>query len=276
MLLTSADRFDLAIIAVPPGEQLRCMELLSRTANLVVCEKPCGVNFGELNAWLKAASSATIGKVLINYQLRYVLPSTLEALLSHIRKSAQLSVVYKSSARSRTFDPTDWRARSTLGGGVLVSVLSHLIDLLFFLGAEDITFHQVDLTTINAKAPDAAADVADVRGDLILGGRRHFRLQVNTTSPFEVFAFDFGGTRSIDLLAVETPAAAGVKGRLSSDLPGPWRNSYVRFAECILARGTNGAVPWKISAKPADALRVHAAIESMARMAVTQERFRTP
>jgi predicted dehydrogenase len=256
--LASIERFDLAVIAVPPKHQLLALDSLSSRSDLILCEKPCGLDLSDLSAWIARTPSLVQNKVFINYQLRFLPGSLLLQLREGVQRAGTISIVYKSSARIVQFEPGEWKAQAKSGGGVVVSILSHLVDLLHFLGAKQIDFSEIDVVAKSGSCPNEVFDGIKLMGELVLRDEHRLEIEIDTVSESEIFEINFGSgaNRSIDLLSEDADGLDHRRGRLRSDSQGPWRSSYMKLAKAISSAVFNRQVGPEVIAKPMDALWV--------------------
>lgn len=236
--------FDLIIIACPPENQLQSIDAFAPFASMLLCEKPAGINVGQLSAWLSNAAPQAAA-AMVNYQLRFLPPAVQSGVRAAMATSAGLTVVYRSSARDRKFDAGCWKQSSARGGGVVRSILSHIVDLLLFSGATQVVLNEASNVKWSGEDPDAAPDALVLRG-AVLGPHPHaLVIDIDTTVQSSLFTLSWDRACPAVINLVESG------GSLRSDSTGPWRNSYVEMARSLRAR-KKGAV-----ATITDALRVY-------------------
>jgi predicted dehydrogenase len=128
-------KFDLAVIAVPPFEQVDlARELVKNSSNLYI-EKPAGLNSFEALA-LKHLAQENNCKIYVGFQFRF------DPVIQHLKKVLQLpdstlpskiSINWHTTGSSGKNEKVNWRNDSLKGGGVKRDFLVHVIDYLVYL-----------------------------------------------------------------------------------------------------------------------------------------------
>lgn len=135
--LCSVHDLDLICVTSPPEFHVAHAMVALATDVPVIVEKPAGRNSDE-SAQIAHAAQSRDAWTLVNYQLRF------DPVLQHARQiisSGALGRVYSleltyrggSLASASTPAPESWQTDASRGGGVRLSMGSHLVDLAIFL-----------------------------------------------------------------------------------------------------------------------------------------------
>lgn len=268
-----SDFLDLIIIAVPPTHQLEELERLSAFSRCFLVEKPFGPTVHAFNAWAARRAPVERPVVLINYQLRFLMEIARLQSSEALACANRITVTYRSSARCDKRLLPNWQLSHATRGGVFWSVFPHLVDLVLFLGAKNISVGAVStghcmtepmLGSFDTLALQGVASFASGNKDLLInidlcGDTDDFRIELANGKVFET-----------DLLRGASCCIPGQPMCLSSRGPGPWHSAY-RFLIDELQKDLRGTdlAPGALFAKPDDALAVHKILESTTALART-------
>jgi len=123
---------DIIIIGTPTYKHIQHILYAIKHYPLVLCEKPVGNSYSQILS-LKQKIYRANCTCFVNYQLRY-LPIVSDMLTYSKENTIELvSVTYRSNARMASQLPA-WYLDYRMGGGILYSLLPHIIDLINFLG----------------------------------------------------------------------------------------------------------------------------------------------
>ncbi|MFD4247720.1 Gfo/Idh/MocA family protein [Streptomyces sp. NPDC058525] len=157
-LVGSAD-VDAVLIAVPPNVLTEIVPLVCTHRKPVLCEKPLGVTADEARSFLTAANEAGIVHALCHQRRydpvhRYVRDLVGQGFVG-VPRVVTVQVM-TDFGRGPTGAGREWTRRRESGGGLLLQVVSHYLDLLHF------TFGDVESTFCHATAAPAADGEASV------------------------------------------------------------------------------------------------------------------
>lgn len=131
---------DAVIVAAPPFVQQEIAAAAIERGLHVLIEKPAGLSSGGVAALAQAARARGL-IASVNYQFR------LEPLVLRMRDALRnarigelrsIEVQWHTGGRAGSDQRADWRHFATKGGGILFSHLTHVLDLVRWLGAGDI------------------------------------------------------------------------------------------------------------------------------------------
>lgn len=101
----------------------------------ILCEKPVGISKDEINE-IKTAINQSGTCFIVNYALRFL--PCLDEIKEFIKNNEIKSVTITCNANFNKFAPNKaWKTDYKLGGGILYSILPHMVDLLNFLNFEE-------------------------------------------------------------------------------------------------------------------------------------------
>lgn len=128
------------IVATPPLVQQPIVESAIERGLHVLCEKPATMSAAsarELGA--KARSQGVVCGVGFQFRFEPELLRLRERIQGEALGSLRtIEVQWHSGGRADPDPPLDWRHRTSSGGGVLFSHMSHVFDLVHWLGAGEI------------------------------------------------------------------------------------------------------------------------------------------
>lgn len=266
----------LAVLATPTFAHVPHLRYALDRTEFILCEKPAGVMVSDPKFLLSLESAAD--RVLVNYQLRFD-PLLQELRTEHqLESSDKVSIIYESNSHT-VMPPPWWYCDPSLGGGLLLSLVSHLVDLLHFLHA--------DIRSVRARTQDDGdmpTEHQHLSGAVPNGGRNRIRVEarlnhgrsadivVDTTAQVARFSIGLrrgGQTEWHDLLGGSralTPPAYPVltdeaHPTLSSYGERPWRDAQRRLYMHLLGAPSVAGDPARLG----DALRVHEVLSACTR-----------
>jgi predicted dehydrogenase len=129
--------FDLAVVAVPPCEQLELVRnLISKSKNIYL-EKPAGLNSFEA-VQIETLARDFSRDIFVGYQFRFD-PAIqfCKKLMVNSNSFSKVSINWHTVGDGGKNDPFNWRNNPAKGGGVHTNFLVHVIDYLFFIIGQD-------------------------------------------------------------------------------------------------------------------------------------------
>lgn len=123
-------------IATPPFLHAEMTERVAAAGKAVLCEKPMARSVAECRRMVAAARRHGVPLAIAYYRRAFPVVSRMATLLAEDRIGRVLSarVDHLVPMDPATLRPTDWRFQAAQGGGgVLMDIGSHRIDLLHFL-----------------------------------------------------------------------------------------------------------------------------------------------
>ena len=207
----------------------------------ILCEKPVGLSKDEINE-IKTAISQNETCFIVNYALRFL------PCLDEIK-----SVTIICNANFNKFPPNKaWKSDYKSGGGILYSILPHMVDLLNFLNFEEslseITFEstsKIPMDDISLYSKTKSGIKTAIHIDL-LKDFDEFTLKLETPKGGKIF----------NLINSKENKITGTKylsGTLSATSKiSPWRISFKNLLEALFADPENPNF-----AKVEDAAKVH-------------------
>ncbi|NTU93967.1 MAG: Gfo/Idh/MocA family oxidoreductase [Chlorobiaceae bacterium] len=149
---------DLVCVTTPTSMHEPMVTGVLESGKGVLCEKPFALTVAEAER-MAALASRSPGLALIDHQLRFH-PSvrTMKLMIDggDIGKVYEVRAVVNLATRNRTDQPWSWWSDATRGGGALMAIGSHLVDLNRFLVGE-IAEVCCNLSTSITQRPDPAA-----------------------------------------------------------------------------------------------------------------------
>ncbi len=127
--------FDLAVIAVPPFEQLDLARALVKKSSNLYIEKPAGINSLEAMALDNLAKENNC-EIYVGFQFRF--DPGIQYLKNFLQIStssalSKVSIDWHTTGSSQKNNPLNWRNDPTKGGGVKKDFLVHVVDYLIYL-----------------------------------------------------------------------------------------------------------------------------------------------
>jgi len=128
-------KFDLAVIAVPPFEQLDLARKLVKNSSNLYIEKPAGLNSFEALSLEHLAHESNC-KIYVGFQFRF------DPGIQHLKKMLlfpdstvlnKISINWHTTGSSGMSEKVNWRNDSSKGGGVKRDFLVHVVDYLVYL-----------------------------------------------------------------------------------------------------------------------------------------------
>jgi predicted dehydrogenase len=225
---------DLVVIATPPHVHLPCLRAAVDLAELMLCEKPAGIDDMALRQFL--ADESNPGAV-VNYQLRFhPIIRKLRGLIGP--ETLQVHIRYKSDAGLHP--APDWYRYESMGGGPLIAVGSHLIDLTHFFG-----LRYSRLRATRREPTDGALMI-----DGVCQNGLHITVSIDVKAPkaeFTATVVTKSATLVGDVLGNEISYIAkshplkdcksGQRTLTSSATDGPWRRGQDRLYRSLITSG---------------------------------------
>ncbi|HVF40543.1 MAG TPA: Gfo/Idh/MocA family oxidoreductase [Gemmatimonadaceae bacterium] len=177
-----AQRIDAVVIASPPGMHMaQSVAAFERGVN-VYLEKPLASSLAEgdeiVAAWKE---SRAVGMIGFNYRFNPLLSS----LKRDIAAGKVGRIIAVRSAFSIAVRPMPtWKQSRSTGGGVLLDLASHHVDLVRFLLGEDIAEASARLQSIRAEGDTAFLELETRNGVRV---QSFFSLSATDQDTFEIF-----------------------------------------------------------------------------------------
>jgi myo-inositol 2-dehydrogenase / D-chiro-inositol 1-dehydrogenase len=166
-----AETVDAVLISAPTAEHARLVtEAVDRGMHVYV-EKPLAATVSDASSIVSAwQGRATVGMVGFNYRF-HPLHQSARRLLAEgaVGRPLMISTVFSSSASI----VNDWRARRGDGGGVLLDLASHHVDLIHFLLQEDVTQVHAQTSSRHAEGDTATLQMR-LRNDVLVSSMFSF------------------------------------------------------------------------------------------------------
>ena len=127
--------FDLAVIAVPPSEQLDLVRILVKNSSNLYIEKPGGLNSIEATA-IQQLGKENNCEIYVGFQFRF------DPGIQYLKKALDLpssnavnkvSIDWHTTGSNGKKDSFNWRNDPSKGGGVKRDFLVHVVDYLIHL-----------------------------------------------------------------------------------------------------------------------------------------------
>lgn len=216
----------------------------------ILCEKPVGLSQDEINE-IKTAVNQSKTCFIVNYALRF-LPQ-LDEVKEFIKNNKVNSVIITCNANFNKLPPNKaWKSDYKTGGGILYSILPHMVDLLNFLNFEE------DINNINFKST-SEIPMDDIQLYSKTKSGIKTEINIDLLKNFDEFTLKLEtpqGGKIFNLINSKENKITGAKyisGTLSAtNKLSPWRISFRYLLETIFTDPEN-----KKLAKIEDAERVH-------------------
>jgi len=219
---------------------------------VILCEKPIGNLMKDICELQKYLREKTVS-VYVNYQLRFLDIANMVQTSLCADNAISYSFTYNSSARIQQNLP-NWYRDFSKGGGVLFSVLPHILDFILFLGNDIV---HMEVLNFNKTSDSSALDNITLRLISALGVP--ITIDIDTTANHDRFilliqykkkklCYDFISDSEIQFDDI----ASYPNGSLSSIEEIPWRRGFRRLLTTILLNDSD-----KYLANIADAVSVH-------------------
>lgn len=243
------------IAAVPPGQNRKVAEAVLSSGRDLYLEKPLAPTTADGAAIVAAAKSGG-GIAVIGFNFRR--NPAVEMALGSIKSGALGQIVSIQSQVSWETDPTaTWRADSAVGGGALMDLASHHIDLVLQLSASTAAAASASFRSVRAETDTADVQiqlengvVAQIQASSAVGGNVNRLSVAGTTGRLDLDLLEPGPNRLI-----RGAPAYGRRGRLQSALsqfhplaaltaPGgepSFAAALNQFVDACLARASDGA-----------------------------------
>ena len=138
--LVSSNVIDVLAVATPPSCHRNIVTAAVENGLHVLCEKPFGLTVDDASHMVAALQRKNVvGSV--GFQFRFIpeIQKLKEVALSGvIGEIRELNVAWLTSGRADPARPWSWQNDSALGGGVINSFLSHIVDIVSWVGESPI------------------------------------------------------------------------------------------------------------------------------------------
>jgi myo-inositol 2-dehydrogenase/D-chiro-inositol 1-dehydrogenase len=158
---------DAILVSAPTADHAALMTEAIEHGVHIYAEKPLATNLAYATALVSAWKSRTnAGMIGFNYRF-HPLHVQARRLLSEgaVGRPMMVSTVFSSSASTLT----DWRARRSTGGGVLLDLGSHHVDLIHFLLGEEVIRVHAQTSTVHTE-DDTATLQMRLRNEVLVSG----------------------------------------------------------------------------------------------------------
>ncbi len=153
-LINKDKKINLICIETPPFTHLKLIKFFIKKKAYILCEKPAVNNIHELNKLQKLIQKKT-NKILINHQLRYHPYMKKYKKLITNKKIKKIKIEYYSNNFYEK--KNTWWIKSKLGGGHLLAIAPHLLDLLnFYFGNIKTLNKKLGFTKVNFQNIDTS------------------------------------------------------------------------------------------------------------------------
>lgn len=192
---------ELLIIGTQPEKHINCILDSIDKYEKILCEKPVGISATDVEDLEKAIENSKT-QIRVNYQLRF--HPKLKEISDFIQQNEikTLKISYKSDFGSGVA-AQDWKNDIKTGGGVVYSLLPHIVDVVNFVGlnAEPELISRIE-TTDYSNVPMKNIKVCFTS----TGNENPFMLiDLDVSQKFDEFTFEFetenGNKKNFDLIA---------------------------------------------------------------------------
>lgn len=208
---------DAVVLCTPPALHASGAIAAFEAGKHVYLEKPIGLELTEADAILAAQRAAgTVGMMGFNYRFH---PLHLEAReriqRGDVGELVSLRTVFSSPARSLP----DWKVARSSGGGVLLDLASHHLDLIPYLTGRDVV-EIMSFTTSGQSEADTAALSLRLEGNVLV--QSLFSMTSVSEDRFEIYGtmgqLSYDRQTSVEIDARGQNVAYGRKGQLQREL----------------------------------------------------------
>lgn len=216
----------------------------------ILCEKPVGMSKDEINQ-IKIAIDQSGTCFIVNYALRFL--PYLDEIKAFTKNNKIKAVTITCNANFNKFPPNKaWKENYKLGGGILYSILPHMIDLLNFLNFEEdinnISFKstsEIPMNDIQLYSKTKSGIKTEINIDL-LKDFDEFTLKLETPQSGKIFNL-------VNSKENKITGSKYISGTLSAtNKLSPWRISFKNLLETLFTDLENPKF-----AKIEDAEKVH-------------------
>lgn len=124
---------DTLIIATPPQKHIGCLIWAVSRYKKILCEKPAGISLSDISKLENYIEKNNIdSQIRVNYQLRFHPIFKKMSEFTKNNKIKNLVITYKSNFGNGKPDKT-WKESIETGGGIIFSILPHILDAINFL-----------------------------------------------------------------------------------------------------------------------------------------------
>lgn len=138
--LASSGCVDVLAVVTPPARQREIVTLALENGLHVLCEKPFGLNVDDASEMVAAQQRKNVVGA-VGFQFRFIPEiQKLREIVSGgiIGDVRTLDVSWLTSGRTDPIRPWSWQNDRAAGGGVINSFLSHVVDLVAWVGGRPI------------------------------------------------------------------------------------------------------------------------------------------
>ena len=163
-LINKDKKINLICIETPPNTHFKLIKFFIKKNAYILCEKPVVNNIQNLNKLKKLLQKKSI-KILINHQLRYHPFIKKYKKLIINKKIKKIKIEYYSNNFYEK--KNTWWIKTKLGGGHLLAIAPHLLDLLnFYFGDIKTLRKKLSFTKVNFQKIDTSFTI---HGEFING-----------------------------------------------------------------------------------------------------------
>jgi predicted dehydrogenase len=256
---------DLVVIATPTYAHLSYLRALSDHCKFILCEKPVGVTQIELSQFLETCDPHC--HMIVNYQLRFhTITLRIRDLIGE--RTSKVHIIYKSDAGF--YDGPEWYKNEDIGGGALLAVGSHLIDLVHFTGLKYSSLKAAARMSVGEGLVIEGFDQTGLQVIIDIDVKAEIaEFTVRIFNQHDVVVGDFIGNQVLaDRMSYPLQNHQTGHRTLSSSAPdGPWRYGQDRLYLSMVSKDSTSESP-NLRASPAqlvDALSVHKVISAVRR-----------
>lgn len=224
---------DLVIIGTPTYKHIQHLLYAINYYPYVLCEKPVGNSYAQLLS-LKQEICNTNCACFVNYQLRYL--PIVSDMLTYSKENTvkSVSIKYRSNARMGNQFP-EWYLDYKMGGGILYSLLSHIIDLINFLGFGIVDNFEFEY---KKKLSPIPMNEISIHGNAVSGVP--IEISIDTKKDYDQFIIELSGDNTkknydfIGNCTVGNGLCQYKNGALSSKNASPWRLGFRMLISALL------------------------------------------
>lgn len=195
-----APELDAVVVCLPPALHAEAALHAFEAGKHVYLEKPIATNLDEARALLEAGRAAEkVGMIGFNYRFGALQQETKQLLQAgRLGEIAGLRSVFSSASHGLP----SWKANRQSGGGVLLDLASHHVDLVRFFFEEEIVEVSAQLRSQQSEADSAAVQLRLESGLLV---QSFFSLRAVDEDVFEIYgnrgklSFDRHASASVEI-----------------------------------------------------------------------------
>ncbi|MEO0556883.1 MAG: Gfo/Idh/MocA family oxidoreductase [Bacteroidota bacterium] len=215
-LLAKSDA-EAVVLCTPPALHAAGAIAAFEAGKHVYLEKPISLELAEADAILAAQQAAgTVGQMGFNYRFHPLHREARERIQrGNVGELVSLRTVFSSPARSLP----GWKSARASGGGVMLDLASHHLDLIPFLTGRDI-IEVIASTASHQSEGDTAALTVRLEGDLLV--QSLFSMTSVSEDRFEIYGttgkLAYDRQTSVEIDARGSSIAYGRKGQIQREL----------------------------------------------------------